>query len=377
MRSAVSICVHTLTSERSPQATAPKQQRKATIKLTQADLIAEALETEETNRAALLAFYAAEEDRREAERIAGMRYEIIGPKLTFLSRVQDRVDKGKGKEGEQIEKGRRRMIEVLGETGQKGWKGGVGGSENAAAAGTESAHPTTTGVSSSSTLAGILNPLDPNLSPSAPPPKEYARNWLIFDNFEGGRAEELEAIFGDHVDWSKPAPLPVRRTSTSLSFAILARVQLPDVRLPYRTRSVSHYRPSRSVPRPANAHAIRDAGCLPRAPSHGQLASLRLVRVPRSLHRSCQLWYHARRRGELGTAAPADGRPASLRRRWTDSACSQSGHVWQHRRGAAGPAGAPATTTADEREPVQDRVRSLWRQRSRPAWTLVHRRRDE
>ena len=238
MRSAVFVCTHTLTSGRSPQATAPKQQRKATVKLTQADLIAEALETEETNRAALLAFYAAEEDRREAERIAGMRYEIIGPKLTFLSRVQDRVDKGKGKEGEQVEKGRRRMIEVLGETGQKGWKGGVGENDTAAA-GTDNAHPTTTGVSSSSSLAGILNPLDPNLSPSAPPePKEYARNWLIFDNFEGGRAEELEAIFGDHVDWSKPAPLPVRGTSASPLCQHLPRFLWANPRTPQNATSV-------------------------------------------------------------------------------------------------------------------------------------------
>lgn len=190
------------------------------MKLTQADLIAEALETEETNRAALLAFYAAEEDRREAERMAGMRYEIIGPKLTFLSRVQDRTDKGKGKEGDQVEKGRRRMIEVLGETGQKGWKGGAGEDQDGIAPGPTKVQTTTTTLTevapSSSSLSGILNPLDPNLSPSAPPePEEYARNWLVFDNFEGGRAEELEAIFGDHVDWSKPAPLPVRGTSAS------------------------------------------------------------------------------------------------------------------------------------------------------------------
>ncbi|KAG0665828.1 hypothetical protein C6P46_005922 [Rhodotorula mucilaginosa] len=225
------------------KATVPKQQRKATVKLTQADLIAEALETEETNRAALLAFYAAEEDRREAERIAGMRYEIIGPKLTFLSRVQDRVDKGKGKEGEQVEKGRRRMIEVLGETGQKGWKGGVGENQDAAAAGTDNAHPTMNGVSSSSSLAGILNPLDPNLSPSAPPePKEYARNWLIFDNFEGGRAEELEAIFGDHVDWSKPAPLPVRGTKRDQCpiTGLPARYRDPQTLTPYATLAAYH-----------------------------------------------------------------------------------------------------------------------------------------
>jgi hypothetical protein len=39
-----------------------------------------------------------------------------------------------------------------------------------------------------------------------------------------------------------------------------------------------------TVPRSANAHALCDAGRLPRAPSHGRLASFRLVRVARSLH---------------------------------------------------------------------------------------------
>lgn len=209
------------------QATAPKQQRKAAVSLSQADLIAEALETEETNRAALLAFYAAEEDRREAERIAGMRYEIIGPKLTFLSRVQDRVDKGKGKEAAQVEKGRKRMIEVLGETGQKGWKGAAGDENASATAGSAAAArddvPATTSTTPA-TLASILNPLDPNLSPSAAPEApEYARNWLVFDNFEGGRAEELEAIFGDHVDWSKPAALPTRVTSQSTKLSRCSR----------------------------------------------------------------------------------------------------------------------------------------------------------
>ncbi|GAA5978162.1 hypothetical protein JCM10908_004253 [Rhodotorula pacifica] len=225
------------------KATAPNRSRKATITLTQADLIAEALETEETNRAALLAFYAAEEDRREAERIAGMRYEIIGPKLTFLSRVQDRIDKGKGKEGEQVEKGRRRMIEVLGETGQKGWKGGVGDGDESEAPTVNGGQPVNGGVSSSSSLAGILNPLDPNVSPAAPPePEEYARNWLVFDNFEGGRAEELEAIFGDHVDWSKPAALPVRATKRDQCpiTGLPARYRDPQTLTPYATLAAYH-----------------------------------------------------------------------------------------------------------------------------------------
>lgn len=118
------------------QATLPKPVKKTTVSLTQGDLIAEALETEEINRASLLAFYAAEEDRRAADRIAGMRYEIIGPKLTFLSRLEGvpRADKGKGVEGSvdaesaaaKLESGRRRLIEVIGEAGKAGWRPNMG-----------------------------------------------------------------------------------------------------------------------------------------------------------------------------------------------------------------------------------------------------------
>ncbi|SCZ96374.1 BZ3500_MvSof-1268-A1-R1_Chr8-2g10152 [Microbotryum saponariae] len=121
------------------RATLPKPSKKTQQNFTQADLIAEALETEEINRASLLAFYAAEEDRRAAERVIGQRYEIIGPKLIELSRREggleapDSPGKRKGK-GRAIdggattvrsgESGRRRLIEVLGEAGKAGWKPG-------------------------------------------------------------------------------------------------------------------------------------------------------------------------------------------------------------------------------------------------------------
>ena len=148
-----------------------------------------------------------------------MRYEIIGPKLTFLSRVQDRVDnKGKGKEGDkdQMEKGRRRLIEVVGESGSKGWK-----ASGAETGGLVQEHDASTargrkGVTTASTsLNSILNSTDHTPGPSTPPePQEYARNWLVFDNFEGSRADELDALFGDHADWSK-RPMPVGRASRS------------------------------------------------------------------------------------------------------------------------------------------------------------------
>ncbi|GAA6062170.1 hypothetical protein JCM10212_005125 [Sporobolomyces blumeae] len=200
------------------RATAPKPKKKAARTLTQADLIAEALETEEVNRAALLAFYAAEEDRREAERVAGMRYEIIGPKLTFLSRTEgarEKQNKGKGKQ----EAGRRRMIEVLGESGQKGWKGGIangnGGIENGTT--TDGQYdendPPVLPKDDSRQPLPIDEPVDTVASTrssldkrDANDPMPWTRNWLVFDQFEGTRAEEYEALFGDHVDWSQPLP---------------------------------------------------------------------------------------------------------------------------------------------------------------------------
>ncbi|KAL8293281.1 hypothetical protein RQP46_000975 [Phenoliferia psychrophenolica] len=155
------------------EATLPKPVKKATVTLTQADLIAEALETEEINRASLLAFYAAEEDRRAADRIAGMRYEIVGPKLTFLSRLEGvpRVDKGKGVEGSaaaadtaaaKLESGRRRLIEVIAPTS--------------------------------------------DLATTQP----YARNYVILSEFDGTRQEEMTAIFGEHHEWGSVKVVPSR-----------------------------------------------------------------------------------------------------------------------------------------------------------------------
>ncbi|GAA5905678.1 hypothetical protein JCM6882_008744 [Rhodosporidiobolus microsporus] len=206
------------------KAVAPKPVKKAQVTLTQADLIAEALETEEVNRAALLAFYAAEEDRREMERIAGMRYEIIGAKITFLSRTEGRRAedvKGKGKKKE--EAGRKRLIEVIGESGKKGWKAGAAQSGAARANGDSAAAPTasTSKPPTRHSLRNILNSPavsppapDPEPTPSTPPERpEYTRNWLIFGNTDEEpitRGQELEAIFGEHEDWTREAPLPAK-----------------------------------------------------------------------------------------------------------------------------------------------------------------------
>lgn len=212
------------------------------MSLTQADLISEALETEEINRASLLAFYAAEEDRRALERAAGMRYEIIGPKVTFLSRLEELPDdyrpvmdvkgkgKGKGKEGEakgatnDMESGRRRLIEVIGEAGKVGWSAGQEHGRQAAeearekeGAGTASSNAVAS-TSTSTAKIDFSHPLTrlaaanapaPIVAKPRPPPGTtpgVSRNYLIIDEFEGAtQGEEMEALFGDHVDWDKEA----------------------------------------------------------------------------------------------------------------------------------------------------------------------------
>lgn len=277
------------------QANAPKPVKKAAKSLTQADLIAEALETEEVNRASLLAFYAAEEDRRAADRIAGLRYEIYGPKLTFLSRVEGVERKEKGKavergvaatETDKMESGRRRLIEVLGEAGKEGWRPEVRVAESAAAGaaargeGSELPPPSTTNGLSATTSSlpseppplsvnslesapiaipsvenGIITSQPPppslsistpapvastsalhsdplpnstvvshplvntfpprrNASPPPPPPppavEPHSRNYLILGEFEGSRAQEMGAIFGQHHEWGSVKVIPSR-----------------------------------------------------------------------------------------------------------------------------------------------------------------------
>jgi hypothetical protein len=155
-----------------PQRLTTRAPRKVARVLTQADLISEALETEDINRASLLAFYAAEEDRLNTERLAGMRHEIVGPKITFLSRsegggrgtgravIEIAEAKGKAKEviesvGEKAERGRKRLIEVIGEAGKQGWRSGIDPVKEAGAVSSIIAPPTS-GTTSRTTSDDVL-----------------------------------------------------------------------------------------------------------------------------------------------------------------------------------------------------------------------------
>ncbi|KAK4048788.1 hypothetical protein OIV83_004554 [Microbotryomycetes sp. JL201] len=238
------------------RAAVAKQIKKQSKSLTQADLIAEALETEEVNRASLLAFYAAEEDRRAADKIAGMRYEIIGPKLTFLSRVESdqpegqqadededgtvraqagadgkrRSDRAGGKSPLKMQSGRRRLIQVIGEAGRENFdrSSQVKAAREAAKAAAEAdgvavpdkiveldrASGSERGEADSAAeqVTGENEEAQGNeleSTGSKRPARKtendaHTRNYLIFGAFDDvSRADELGALFGNHCDWSK------------------------------------------------------------------------------------------------------------------------------------------------------------------------------
>ncbi|KAK4052956.1 hypothetical protein OIO90_004080 [Microbotryomycetes sp. JL221] len=245
------------------RATVPKPSKKQTTTLTQADLIAEALETEEINRASLLAFYAAEEDRRAMDRLNGMRYEIYGPKLTFLSRAEGNVGldenvnelnqvaadsksgspkrkrmqsgnaKSPQKAANAMDSGRRRLIEVIGEAGQKGYES----SELKATRDAAKKAAQEDGVPVPDKIVELDRELQEQdkagrqesrdevrvvADSGAPDERDavektgqklparhinhreaYCRNYLIFGEYDDvTQAEELEALFGEHTDWA-------------------------------------------------------------------------------------------------------------------------------------------------------------------------------
>lgn len=187
-----------------------------------------------------------------------MRYEIVGPKVTFLSRLEDLPDdyrpvvdvkgKGKGKEIQNdeargdMESGRRRLIEVIGEAGQVGWSAGQEeglkavqeARDKEAAVGPNTSDPEASiptpapEPSTSTTKIDFSHPLTRLAAANLPPPvvakprapagttPGVSRNYLIIEEFEGAsHGEEMQALFGEHVDWEKE----VVPASESMAFA--------------------------------------------------------------------------------------------------------------------------------------------------------------
>lgn len=103
------------------------------------------------------------------------------------------------------------MIEVLGESGQKGWKSGTGtGTATKTDENSEATQTTTPVDRTSDSQPGAVDsrtgPTDASRQRDPNGPMPWTRNWLVFDQFEGSRADEYEALFGEHVDWNQPVP---------------------------------------------------------------------------------------------------------------------------------------------------------------------------
>lgn len=112
-----------------------------------------------------------------------MRYEIVGPKLTFLSRLEgvSRADKGKGKEvnvpgaggdsaAEKLESGRRRLIEVIGEAGKEGWRPNMGMGDGPPGATRPAPAPSAGSKPAVSEPGASIQPLEMEVDPPALPP---------------------------------------------------------------------------------------------------------------------------------------------------------------------------------------------------------------
>lgn len=282
-----------------------------------------------------------------------MRYEIWGPKVTFLSRLEGlpedyRVGVGKGKEkgkGREVEggeadgeSGRRRLIEVIGEAGKVGWNEGVEVGRKAAqearereAAGGAAAAAAGEGEGEGSSLAApapsmpivavgkidLSHPLSRMATaaeeepagavggvkprPAAGSIPGYTRNYLIIDELEDAtRGEEMEALFGGHVDWEKEVvEVEPEGAWHCIPFSLVPPHLVPSVFSP--TRSLT------SSPPDAARHPLCPLTSLParyRHPSsHTPYAT---IAAYRTLHRviagefifSPTLWAFTGREGE-------------------------------------------------------------------------------
>lgn len=217
-----------------------------------------------------------------------MRYEIIGPKVTLTSRTEGggRDFKGKGRQVEQehvptaaereqiakdrLESGRRRLIEVIGESGKQGWRASLDVAALAAAGEAERAgkplvpvastskiaeEPSSTvpaltnglhsstlpslpaTVQSSTSLSKLLNGDEPvavnDLPPlpatilAPPPPRDdtHTRNYVSLSGweYEPELEEVMDAYFGEHHVWGsfKAMADELRTPGTAAPFRLI------------------------------------------------------------------------------------------------------------------------------------------------------------
>ncbi|KAH8925928.1 hypothetical protein BT69DRAFT_1331763 [Atractiella rhizophila] len=192
--------------ERMNKSKATKQATKVKA-LTQADLIAQALEIEELNKASLVDFYAREDERRELERKKQKRTEVEGSRIVWRSFIDPAAESRRAA----IEEVRGPRLKNL------------------------STPAPTTAVGQSPKFGG-------------------SRNVIILRDFTGSKTQEMTAVFGDHSDWgagAKPGPNrarvvpPVRKAAICAITGAPARYKDPLTGLPYS--SIQSYKTIRAL----------------------------------------------------------------------------------------------------------------------------------
>ncbi|BEJ14984.1 hypothetical protein CspHIS471_0407510 [Cutaneotrichosporon sp. HIS471] len=293
--------------------------------MSQAELIAAALEEEERNKEALTQWLRREEERRELRRVGRKR--VRGPRWTFVSRTVGK------------------LVEVVEDTP------GVTPGETPAETPTETPAPDETPgpsepvekdvskepggdkmdvdvvdkpseAASQSTSAPVAPPADGALSipmastseagPSVPVAATletgpYERNYLILSQVPGGLPAELRLILGDHVDWSDVKVIPARnrpinrKPPTDPLTGLPARYRHPESMVPYA--SAESYQVHQALLE--NRYVWTEGGWW--GGGEGDVAAEGVEEIPGWKEACVRGWVAGKRVGEEGEVIEVDG----------------------------------------------------------------------
>jgi hypothetical protein len=161
--------------------------------MTQADLIAAALEEEERNKESLRDWLRKEEERRELRRVGRKR--VKGPRWTWVSRTV-------GKAVELVQE-----VEV--EPGKEMQPtNGIPPIEPIQTPETATAATPSLHTPSIPLIPKPVSPTIPEIPTTADLP--YTRNYLILSQIPGGLPAEFSIILGQHAEWDSTKYIPAR-----------------------------------------------------------------------------------------------------------------------------------------------------------------------
>lgn len=270
----------------------PRPPRRRNRPVTQADLIATALQVEEENIESLRIWLEEEEERKRVNKIA--RKVVAGPRISWISR---RVDSEKEKKGgeKKEEKGRGKKGKDKGDVAEQNQEVVIAIGEGTTHTDILQVQQPTDGAAevppvslppppvlqppstTQSTTEAPEPPTTPVPLPQPPistpsvqpietqptePQKDqpYERNYLILSSIQG-QANELKVLFGDHADWTALERIPIKHRSIRACRGISRSQGFHANILPFsraQTTYLSVYRPSRSISPSRHARSLRE-----------------------------------------------------------------------------------------------------------------------